>query len=171
MIVEDGSGLANADSLLSINEALSILSDLVPSATFPDLDQSLQESCLKAASLQLDTFYGFGGSIFSLTQAFKCPRQDLYDSDGRLLQGVPRLLKYAVAIQAEYLATSDWREDLSSDIKKASIGPIVVEMVDKGSTGAKGKSPITLGAAQFMKSIATPIIKTGRRGSTRLVSV
>lgn len=171
MIVEDGSGLANADSYLSIADAVAILSDLIPSSSFATLDQPIQESALKTASLQLDAFHSFGGSIFSITQSLKCPRQDLYDADGRLMQGVPRLLKYAVAIQADYLSENDWRDDLTADIKKASIGPISVEMTDKGSSGAKNKSPITLAASQYMKGIAVSIIKTGRRGSTRLVSV
>lgn len=171
MIVEDGTGLPNADSYLSVAEAISILADLVPSSTFPSQDQSTQESLLKAASLQFDAFYIYGGTIFSTLQSMKCPRQDLYDEDGRLQQGVPRLLKYAVAVQSDYLSDNDWRDDLSTDIKKATLGPLSLELSGVGATNARNKSPITLAASQFMRGIAVSRIKSGRRGSTRLVSV
>ena len=156
MIVEDGTGIENADSYLSVMEAVSILTDLAPSSTFHSLSAELQEAALKTATIQLDTFFSIGGTIFSTTQSLKCPRQNL--------------LKYSVALQADYVSENDWREDLSTDIKKVDIGPISMELSQVGAQSARQKSPITLAASQFMKSFATSIIKSGRRGSTRLVS-
>ena len=170
MIVEDATGIETAARYLSVMEEVSILTDLAPSSTFHSLSAELQEAALKTATIQLDTFFSIGGTIFSTTQSLKCPRQNLYDSEGRLLQGVPRLLKYSVALQADYVSENDWREDLSTDIKKVDIGPISMELSQVGAQSARQKSPITLAASQFMKSFATSIIKSGRRGSTRLVS-
>lgn len=95
-VVEDGTGLANATSYGSVAELGSYWLDLGI-----DMSQYLpgvKEAGLVAASQHIDLFFGHRLLGFKETyeQALEFPRIYLYDSCGRIIEGVPTKIKHAV---------------------------------------------------------------------------
>lgn len=106
LTVEDGTGLAAADSYISLTDATTY-------ATAMGLDWSgddaSKESALRRAAKWLDGRYGAyfpGTRTQGRSQALQWPRRDAYDRDGNLIEGVPQEIKDAVMQAASREATS-----------------------------------------------------------------
>ena len=96
MIVEDGTGKADAESYLSVADADSYHTARANSA-WADVAEPTKEAALRYATDYLDGTYRWRGEIKEETQALGWPRDGAYDDEGRELTGLPRTLRHATA--------------------------------------------------------------------------
>lgn len=84
LVVEDGSGLANADSYVSLDDALTIATSFGQSFAISGDDEALAEAALRRATLWIDAAYGVrfpGWKRRYRAQALQWPRQGAYDTN------------------------------------------------------------------------------------------
>lgn len=131
LVVEDGSGLDDAESYLSVADADSYHTNRGNSGW--DGDETAKEAALRKATQYLDATYSWKGSISSTTQALNFPRTNVFDSQGRdLSNGIPQKVKNAtaelalVALSSELLANVD----NSNYYKKEKVEGLEVEYKD-----------------------------------------
>ncbi|QJA42946.1 hypothetical protein [Phaeobacter phage MD18] len=109
-IVEDGSGLSNATSYASVEEADDIITmNIHASADWSALVVEDKERLLAWASRYLDERTRWHGRKAVETSALRWPRTGVTDRDGLTLASnmIPRQLKIATAEMARYLISED----------------------------------------------------------------
>lgn len=131
LIVEDGTGLANADSYLSVADADTYHSNL-GNTSWGALSTPNKELALRKATKYLDHryFYRWRGARSYRQQGLDWPRYQVIDRDGYLLDfdELPQALKNATA-EAALIASS---EDLEPDVAADDSGSLSSEMVKVG---------------------------------------
>lgn len=108
--VEDGSGIADATSYISLEEANDILAmNIHISADWAELTDADKERLLAWASRYLDERARWYGYRVSDTSGLRWPRTGVIDRDGIVIapDAIPKQLKIAVAEMARYLMTGD----------------------------------------------------------------
>lgn len=144
LVVEDGTGLANADSLASLAFALAYLASIGDDRwTAPGVDDPKREVALRVATAEIrDRTAGrLQGVVVNLAQAQPFPRVGMVDAEGRLVasDSVPRLAAEACCD----LAAAALSEDLAPDVasgdgglvsKSVQLGPIAVSKTFAGAT-------------------------------------
>ena len=95
MIVEDGTGLSNADSYVSVEFADNYFSARGVTA-WASLTQAKKEQALIRATDFIDSIYQWHGKKATSEQALRFPRVNLTDYEGMLVIGIPNCLKQAV---------------------------------------------------------------------------
>lgn len=100
IVVEDGTGLANADSYVSVAEADLLMSATSYNADWAALTTGEKEDLLKAATRYLDASYRWYGKAKTNTQALGWPRTKNYNLQGQLIPAgtVPSDLKKATVL-------------------------------------------------------------------------
>ena len=93
LVVEDGTGLVNADSYDSVENIGAHLSATGYAAPWRNFSTPRKEDLARAATRFIDGSFNFRGSILKETQARAFPRKDLRDREGRLVVGVPGLVR------------------------------------------------------------------------------
>jgi len=126
LITEDGTGLASAESYLSVSDADTYWSNRADT-TWSAATEAAKEAALRKATEYLDATFRWVGVISSATQALGWPRSGAYDHEDRQLDNrVPRLLENATAelareaLSAELLVTVS-RNDRASRVKAGSV--------------------------------------------------
>lgn len=149
LTVEDGTGLANADSYVSIADVTAHLTKFETSATvalWTGETTADQERACRGATRYLDLTYGsrYPGRRINETMSLAWPRSEVYDSDGYLLDddALPTALVEACCDLAYRLSQgADPLADQSSPATIASesvtVGPITTSKTYLG-----GKSTI-----------------------------
>lgn len=96
LIVEDGTGLATAQSYISVADAATYLA-AKGDTTWAAATDASREAALVRATAYLDGAYGqrWPGSRSLSTQALDWPRSYAWDRDGYGLTGVPQAVKNA----------------------------------------------------------------------------
>jgi hypothetical protein len=128
LIVEDGTGLSNSNSYLSVADADTYHTTLLNSAWTGS--NSVKEAALRKATNYLDESFAWVGTIKSLSQALNWPRTNAHDSQGRdVSNSVPVKIKNAVAELALLSLTEDLSPTISNSnyIKREKVGEIEVE--------------------------------------------
>ena len=101
LTVEDGTGLANADSYLSEADADTYHTNHSNSASWSGATTATKEAALRMATQYLDAVYGmlWLGTRTNELQALDFPRQDIFDRDGFVVSStaVPQEIKNACA--------------------------------------------------------------------------
>ena len=90
VVVEDGSGLSNADTYISVADADTYISTYVRnSSTWTSLGTAAKEQALKEGTQSLDLLYGqrFVGYRRNKDQSLAWPRTAGYDTDGYAVDG------------------------------------------------------------------------------------
>lgn len=131
LIVEDGTGLNNANSYVSVIEADSYAA-MGQYANWEQLSNSRKEQLLNSATMYVDSIWGdkFKGHPLTIEQSLEFPRSNCFDRYGRKFEGVPTALKRAVSLYAMYSIDNQlWPENSSGknvEIKRKSVtvGPI-----------------------------------------------
>jgi Putative DnaT-like ssDNA binding protein len=102
LIVEDGTGLATAESFASRDEATAFQRGRADDTTWLDANVDAQEAALKEATTYLDGNFDWVGSVSSLTQALGWPRAYVIDAEGRSVasDAVPQKVKDACCFLA-----------------------------------------------------------------------
>lgn len=95
MIIEDGTGLNNANSYVSLDYANDYFF-----ARSNDVWQNLEEDkkavCLIKATDYVDSTFKWRGIKSTAEQSLRFPRKNLIDDDGYTIEGIPNALKDAV---------------------------------------------------------------------------
>jgi hypothetical protein len=128
LIVEDGTGLPNAESYVSVAEADTYFTSLGNPAWAADT--AAKEVALRKATQYLDDTYQWKGKLVSDTQALGWPRTGVYDSEGRdISDSVPVKLKKAAFELALTSITTPLVEDLTNAafVKREKVGELEVE--------------------------------------------
>ena len=97
-VVEDGTGLADATSYVSV-----AFSDVYLDDVWDAYTDAVKETSLMAATEYIDVLYGgrFKGYPLTTTQALEFPRLGLYDRYGNAIEDVPDDLKKAICRYAQ----------------------------------------------------------------------
>ena len=95
MIVEDGTGLPNADSYVSVEFADTYFSARGVSV-WATLTNTVKEQLLIKATDFIDNIYQWNGKREFETQALRFPRVNIFDYEGEEIKGIPTCLKQAV---------------------------------------------------------------------------
>jgi hypothetical protein len=136
LIVEDGTGLANAESYISLAEADAYHTSRgnLPWINDADMTETAKEQALRRATDYLQHFYSglWLGYKSTLTQALDWPRQDVPKVDTPygnyyLLTEIPQELKNACAELAYKAAQGDLTPDLTQAVKREKIDVLEVE--------------------------------------------
>lgn len=102
LVVEDGTGLSNADSYISVTDAGLYFTAYGNSDTWTAYDADSQEVALRAATRAIDSLYGasFMSKPLTTTQALKQPRQLWYNEFSNAMTGIAPCLGQATAEMA-----------------------------------------------------------------------
>lgn len=134
LVVEDGTGLANAESYCSEAEAAAYFDARGKSDAWGDLEDA--EANLRIATDYLtQTYRGlWGGRRLTATQALDWPRSGVEWDDSptgfRVPSVIPAELKYACAELALKVETTPLLEDLGRETKKEKVDVIEIEYVE-----------------------------------------
>lgn len=114
LVVEDGSGLANAESYLSVANTDSYLAVRGNPAAWTTLSVGDKEAALRAATKYIDVNYRFKGTRVRREQALYWPRTGVDDGEFALDSNVlPSRLKDATAEMALRAASGDVLPDIA----------------------------------------------------------
>lgn len=140
LIVEDGSGLATADSLVSVAEA-DLLQAGRNNATWFAMSLAEKEAKLREGSSYVSWNYEWKGSIAYAVQALAWPRIEVVDHEGRYIPStlVPARVKEAVIILAGETGALQPATSAASvaagELKRKRVGPLELEYF-QGTSGS-----------------------------------
>ena len=95
MVVEDGTGKADANSYASVEYADDYFSARGVSA-WAALETEAKEQALIRATDYIDNIFQWYGKKLTTEQALRFPRQNIKDYEGQDITGIPAVLKQAV---------------------------------------------------------------------------
>lgn len=144
LVVEDGTGKADANTYVDAATAAARIAELYPSAPFLALSPtSKQEALLLRAERYLATTYRgkWDAARTSATQALDWPRTGVVDADGYLIAAdqVPDQVVEAQVEAARLLANGvnlDGSLDRGGAVKATKLGPLEVEYFEGAPGGA-----------------------------------
>jgi hypothetical protein len=131
LIVEDGSGLPNANSYCDLDYALEYCT-MKGYTSWQSLSETEQKVFIIRGTEFVDNFYNWRGRKGKGSQALSFPRFDLYDDDHYLINGIPEKLKKA-CLEAAFLNSSTDASTLFSTkdengaIKRQKVDSLEVE--------------------------------------------
>jgi hypothetical protein len=133
-VVEDGTGLSNANALITVAEANQIIENFGDSIDWSDSEDAEKENAIRESTRYLNFNYIWDGTKTYSTQSCQWPRFEVYDEDYNAIDSdvIPDRIKEACAylalkvIEGETLLPDFENE---SKIKKTKdvIGPITEE--------------------------------------------
>ncbi len=146
MIVENGTGLTNADSYVTVAEA----DTYATARNWTDWNGTTaqKQAALISATAYIDANYRFKGTLLTLTQSLAWPRVDVTDGEGRTITGVPSKVKSAtieLARQAHLGPLVPTPETAAVKRKRVKAGSVETETeyaVNGGSTSDPRPSPM-----------------------------
>lgn len=158
MIVEDGTGLANSDSYISLVDAESYIASSFFIGEWSDLNSTQKENLLKTSSMYLDSFYSWYGEKAVETSGLRWPRSGVEDADGISISSstIPNKIKWATVEMAIYLASSNLLEE--SDSRGIDSVKIDVIEITFNSSEKSVKLPNTV--THLLKDYGTPRISS-----------
>lgn len=168
LVVEDGTGLAGANSYITAVEALAIL-DVKPTqlAAFSALAPTEQDNYLIWASDWLDDYMDWKGTKSVDASGLRWPRCGVYDRDGLLLSEttIPEQLKQAVAETAVWLIGNDAAgsggdaSNLPEGIKRVKADVVEVEFFETGASDSQSGSDLLPVNIRFLlRALGSPIV-------------
>lgn len=131
LIVEDGSGLPNANSYCDLDYALEYCTNK-GYTSWLSLSETEQKVFIIRGTEFVDNFYMWKGRKGKGSQALSFPRLDLYDDDRYLINGIPDKLKRA-CLEAAFLNSTSGADTLfttkdeNGAIKRQKVDSLEVE--------------------------------------------
>ena len=135
LIVEDGTGLSNADAYISLGYFKAFCSER--NYRWEDDEDFAIEANIRLATGWIDTYSRYKAARLLPTQALEFPRIGLQDWSGYDVTGVPARVKQACAELAFKSRSEPLYEDAARGgmVKSESVGPISVTYEDGAPTG------------------------------------
>lgn len=141
LVVEDGTGLPNAESYISVADADTYHGGLATSDEWTALTVLQKEAALRLATSYMDGAYRWKGSIVRATQALDWPRQDVVDDEGRQIaeNAVPIAVREACAELAlqNHRQALNQSTTLSGVVRRQRVGPIEREFFEAGQQSVR----------------------------------
>ncbi|MFP4153955.1 MAG: DnaT-like ssDNA-binding protein [Alkalispirochaeta sp.] len=139
MVVEDGTGLPDADSYSSLADA-DAYHVVVGNTAWADAASDAREAALVAATRWIESKYRTRWIGFKATQdqGLSWPRWDAVDPDGYELAGVPRRVAHATAEVALLVITGEELsppQERGGRVKREKVGPIETEYAEGAPAG------------------------------------
>lgn len=137
VITENGSGLTNATTYLSVAEFRNYAAQNGVTSTYSSIADSTIGTWVNDATEYIDLNYCFGGTTYTTTQALEVPRSNWYDRNGNDIEGtVPDQLKKAVyKLSTERQGSSPSADTTSvTGISSKTVGPVSISYTDGGAT-------------------------------------
>lgn len=131
LIVENGSGLPNANSYCDLDYALEYCT-MKGYTSWQSLSETEQKVFIIRGTEFVDNFYNWRGRKGTGGQALSFPRIDLYDDDQYLIHGIPEKLKKA-CLEAAFLNSASGSDTLfttkdeNGAIKRQKVDSLEVE--------------------------------------------
>ncbi len=152
LIVEDGSGRADAESYISVAEANTYFLANGEPASWMQARDDRKETALRVATRSLNLlYYGkWSGIKASAGQALAWPRMSVYDADGFVLltNTLPPMLKAATAalalrwLQDSTSVLGDVSVDSAAIVSESvTVGPITEQKTYQGAKNSKKSFP------------------------------
>lgn len=148
MIVEDGTGLTDSNSYVSVVFADDYFSARGVSA-WGELETSVKESALIRATDFIDNMFQWYGKKLAPEQALRFPRVNLKDYEGNDVIGVPIALKQSVCDAALTATTGELFQTSSEN------GDVVSENITSLSFTYSKKEKVTVPSGTLYDSINT----------------
>lgn len=142
LIVEDGSGIANADSYCSLAEASAYHADRGNTLWATGMSDTEREQALRRGTEYMVQVYRdlWAGSRKTIAQSLDWPRYEVPIKDSPTGYGafpsyyaddeVPLAVRQACAVMAFKAASGDLAPDVGTPVKREKVGPIEVEYQD-----------------------------------------
>lgn len=134
-IVEDGTGLDNANALLTVAEADQIMENYGASSDWSGASNEIKENGIREATRFINMQYSWKGWRVHTTQALQWPRSECYDDEDNIVdyEIVPERIKEACAYLAlKVVEGRTLLDDLenAATVKKTKdvIGPLTEEI-------------------------------------------
>lgn len=118
MIVEDGTGIENANSYVSVNDAL----DILETFGMVDSGSTLKDSSLVRASYFLDSKLIPKGRLLNKEQGLLWPRTPFKDNQNRDVEGIPVSVKRVVSFIANEIEQGNDIFDKSPGLRSQTFG-------------------------------------------------
>lgn len=117
IIVEDGTGLADAETWVDVAAVTTYLTNRNLETAWVAASPAAQEAALReSADYLTQTFRGlWKGTILTSTQVLPFPRENIVDEEGRDVTGVPDQLKNAQIELAALAISTSLVENLTTD--------------------------------------------------------
>lgn len=165
IVVENGSGLANANSYLSVSDADTYWANRANS-TWAAYTTDQKAAALIMATQYLDANYKWRGGLATSTQALGWPRDLEFDNEGRTITGVPQKVKHATAEMAIVAAANGsllpTASGGSGSVKREKVGPLEVEYTSEGVSSDDAYTYVQLLLAGLGRKRGGTILKLGR---------
>jgi hypothetical protein len=175
LVVEDGTGLENADSYVDVAFADAYVAAYVASTdAWDELDEPTKEKKLREAAAWLDGTFGaqFVGIRGSQTQGLEWPRCGAVDVDGFPVEGVPLAVKRA-QVEAAAVAAANPTDSLTPQASAGGATLIKSETKVLGplekSVEYAGEGKLDAGSTVAQKGAATPAQKKASQLLRRLL--
>lgn|SRR5574343_469371 len=141
LVVEDGSGVAGAESYVAVADADAYFAKRGSPASWTGLSESVKEQYLREGTDYLEMMYDgrWKGCKVESDQALSWPRYNVHDSDGIVLDSaiIPQKLKNALCEAALQRTSGDLLPVLNTpgDIKETDVqaGPVRSRKVYAGT--------------------------------------
>lgn len=135
LIVENGTGLPNADSYVSLAGFLAHCDAF--GYDYAGIGNTVLETRIREATVFIDTFARYKGQRLQASQMLEFPRAGLSDWSGLIVEGVPARVVKACCELAWKAGQGALLEDLDrgGQIKSESVGPLSVTYADGAPTG------------------------------------
>lgn len=128
LVVEDGTGLPNADSYLSIASA-DVYHAAMGNTDWASVPAALKEAALRRATQYLDTRYNWRGQPLTTTQALVWPRTSVQWPVKRVQDACAELALRAAALGSLYT------DQDAAAVTQETVGPISVSYADQHNRG------------------------------------
>ena len=149
LIVEDGTGLADANSYASVEFGDDYFAAFSGSTAWDDAETATKESALRAATQYIDLRYGdrFTGFRLQPLQALAAPRTSAW-KDGRTIEGIPvELEKATVEVAVRWIADAtqllpDEAAGSNVESRTVDVGGVRIGKTFQGSATTSKTFPI-----------------------------
>ncbi|MCP4336476.1 MAG: hypothetical protein GY679_01335 [Mycoplasma sp.] len=167
-IVEDGTGLTDSNSYISVSDADSYFTDISYNSIWFTKDTQERERSLMNGTQFIDAQYSFIGIKSTQEQSLQWPRTDAIDRDGYEITDIPKALKQAVCEAA--IRTFDGSlytdKNIKGDIRVEKVDVIEVEYFE----GTERTNPYII-IDQLLYSSGISTGNTGRRTDLKVLRV
>jgi len=168
-LVETGTGITDANSYISVEEADNYFTDINPQEIWFTKNTQQRERVLMNGTQFIDNQYSYIGTKASETQGLQWPREDAIDNNGYEVTGVPKNIKQATCEAAlrAFDSTLYTDTDTNGATKLTKVDVIEVEYFE----GTTSTNPYTI-IDQLLFGAGLAIGNTGSiRGTLKNIRV
>ena len=133
-VVENGTGMSDATSLVDVDWADAHLEASGFAPNWTNHDVSKKEGLLMTSTRIIGSSFNWSGTLSNMEQSLSFPRKNLRDREGRLITGIPFLVRASVSELADIIAETNYiRDSELGALESIKVGPISLEVSESAS--------------------------------------